>query len=292
VNRPDILAAGAVVLRHSPDPQVLVVHRARYDDWSLPKGKLKRGEQLAACAVREVAEETGVRIRLTGSLGAHAYPVDGLTKQVHWWIGEVLEESAHTPDHEVDEVRWLPVEEAAERLSYTDESERLLKAVAQPPTTPLVLLRHAKALHRKDWTGIDDERPLSQWGMRQSRALVPLLAAFGVRRVISSAAVRCVDTVRPFACSAGLELDCRQELMEEQGQAEPAGVLATMVGLRDETVRTGEPTVVCGHRPVLPTMLTALDLGNGKFATAELLVAQLARDERVHSVMRITLRIR
>lgn len=291
MTKPDITAAGAVVLRRGPEPQVLVVHRPKYDDWSLPKGKLDRDEQPAACAVREVAEETGVQVRLTGSLGTHCYPVNGISKQVHWWIGEVLEETGRPPDEEVDDVRWLPVPEAADLLTYADEAERLRQAAARPPTTPLVILRHAKALRRENWFEMDSERPLSQWGRRQSSALVPVLAAFGVRRVVSSAAARCTGTVAPFASAAGLTLEGWQELTEAHGKAEPADVIVAMQRLRDDTVRTGRPTVVCGHRPILPIMLEALDLGNGKFATAEMLVAQLGEDHRVHGVERMTLRL-
>src|SRR3954469_10161873 len=83
----DILAAGAVVLRKG---RVLLVHRPAYDDWSFPKGKLDPGEHAAVAAVREVGEETGVRVRLGVPLARQSYPNGGRTKVVDYWIGRVV----------------------------------------------------------------------------------------------------------------------------------------------------------------------------------------------------------
>lgn len=287
MTKPDITAAGAVVLRREPTPQVLVVHRPRYDDWSLPKGKTHKDESLQACAVREVAEETAAGVRLGPYLGADRYRVGGLVKQVDWWVGEVVSESDHTPDAEVDEVRWLPVAEAEATLSYPAERERVRQALAEPVTAPLLILRHAKAMDRKRWSGADTERPLTGWGRRQARALVPVLSAFGVRRVVSSTSTRCRETVNPFIATSGLEVEGWPELTEECGKAQPVGVATAMRELVTEVVSTGEPTVICGHRPVLPTMLSALGLADGSFATAEILVTHITADGAVHGLDRI-----
>lgn len=290
----DIIAAGAVVLRHDPDPQVLLVHRPRYDDWSLPKGKIERNENTAVCAVREVAEETGVRIRLRVPLDAHEYPVKSQTKQVHWWLADVVDDSKLAPmdPDEVDQVGWFSIDEALNRLNYADERDRLNQALEQPSTTGLVIVRHAKALHRKSWDGNDPERPLTDWGRRQSRALIPLLTAFGVRRVVSSSAVRCLQTVTPFTRAAGLSLEGWHELTEESAEENPDAVTAAMLQLTEETLSSGVPVAVCGHRPVLPGMLDAIGMPDRKFATAEIRVAQLTADQQVHSVDQLTLRIR
>ena len=121
-----IRAAGGVVVR---DGHVLLVHRARYDDWSLPKGKLEPGETWEAAALREVEEETGVRGRLGEFLGESHYTVKGTPKTVRWWRMATDDEGA--PSHEVDAVRWVGVEEAKSVLSYAHERQ-LLEALANP----------------------------------------------------------------------------------------------------------------------------------------------------------------
>lgn len=288
MNKPDIVAAGAVVLRREPTPQVLVVHRPKYDDWSLPKGKAHKGEPTHVCAVREVAEETAVDVRLGPYLGADRYPFGDLVKQVDWWVGEIVSESGHAADAEIDDVRWLPIPDALQTLSYAIERERVLQALTVPVTTPLLITRHAKALDRKRWSGVDTERPLTDWGRRQARALVPLLTAFGVRRVISSTSARCTETITPYLSTSGLKLEGWPELTEECGKTQPAGVAVAMHQLLTEVASTAKPTVICGHRPVLPIMLSALDLADRSFATGEVLVAHITREGAVHDLERIT----
>jgi 8-oxo-dGTP diphosphatase len=115
---PEVLAAGGVVVRE--DGRIAVIHRPRYDDWSLPKGKLDPGESFEDGAVREVLEETGVRGRITRELEPTSY-VDrkGRDKLVRWYRmeldGDPLEFS---PNEEVDELRWLTPDEAGPLLSY------------------------------------------------------------------------------------------------------------------------------------------------------------------------------
>jgi 8-oxo-dGTP diphosphatase len=121
-----IRAAGGVVVR---DGSVLLVHRARYDDWSLPKGKLEPGETWEAAALREVHEETGVRGLLGEFLGESHYTVKGTPKTVRWWRMSTDDEAV--PSNEVDAVRWVAVEEAKDALSYPHERQ-LLDALAKP----------------------------------------------------------------------------------------------------------------------------------------------------------------
>lgn len=284
MNKPDIVAAGAVVLRREPTPEVLVVHRPKYDDWSLPKGKVNENEPTPVCAVREVTEETAVEVRLGPSLGTHRYPVGNQVKQVDWWVGEVVSEADHTADAEVDDVRWLPVPEALQALSYADERERLREGLTKPVTTPLLITRHAKAMDRKRWNGEDVERPLTGWGRRQARALTPLFKAFGVRRVASSTSARCVQTIEPFVRCTGLEWEGWPAVTEEHGKDDPDGVAAAMDQLRAEVASSGTPMVICGHRPVLPIMLSALNLPNRTFATAEILVVHFTADGAIHDL--------
>jgi 8-oxo-dGTP pyrophosphatase MutT (NUDIX family) len=115
-----IQAAGGVVVR---DGRVLLVHRERYDDWSLPKGKLEVGETSAEAALREVREETGLDCTLGEPLGSTFYEPGGVAKEVRWW--SMSAEGEPGPTDEVDEVRWATPGEARELLSYAGERDLL-----------------------------------------------------------------------------------------------------------------------------------------------------------------------
>jgi 8-oxo-dGTP pyrophosphatase MutT (NUDIX family) len=120
-----VRAAGGVVLRGHPAAEVAVVHRPRYDDWSLPKGKLEAGESFEQAALREIEEETGWRCRLGRRLGDRTYrDQKGRDKLVRWFLMEPLE-GRFEPGEEVDEMRWLPLAEAIELLDYEHERSLL-----------------------------------------------------------------------------------------------------------------------------------------------------------------------
>jgi 8-oxo-dGTP diphosphatase len=125
-------AAGGVVWRRSGDGQleILVVHRPRYDDWSLPKGKLHDAESALDGARREVEEETGLRCALGPELPSISYR-DRLDrpKTVRYWAMTPVD-GEFAPNDEVDELRWLPVAEAAAVLSY-ERDRPLLTALAE-----------------------------------------------------------------------------------------------------------------------------------------------------------------
>ncbi|WP_447038813.1 NUDIX hydrolase [Streptomyces sp. DSM 118878] len=125
-----VLAAGCVLWRRSPvdgGPELCLVHRPRYDDWSFPKGKLKRGEDPLAGAVREVEEETGHRCAPGSRLPTVHYAVQGRPKRVDYWAAEST--GGHfVPGDEVDRVRWLPPAEARERLTQLRD-QRLVDAL-------------------------------------------------------------------------------------------------------------------------------------------------------------------
>jgi 8-oxo-(d)GTP phosphatase len=283
-----ILAGGAVVSRVDPvrGIEVLIIHRMRYNDWTLPKGKLDAGESLPACAVREVLEETGVTIRLGVPLDTVRYDTAKGAKQVEYWGGTVLETVPRPPDDEVDVVSWLPVRAAVDRLTHAPDHFLVQQHLEQPPTTPLIILRHAKAMDRKDWSKKDTARPVNARGRRQSRLLVPMLGAYGIMNLVSSTSARCIGTLEPYARARQLTMAKFSQLTEEVGGDDPRAVAKLILKLRTQILATGEPTAICVHRPVLPHILDALDMAPTTLVTGELLVAHLTSDGEVHAVER------
>jgi 8-oxo-(d)GTP phosphatase len=283
-----ILAAGAVVTREdlSRGVDVLIIHRIRYNDWTLPKGKLDGGESSPACAVREVREETGATIRLGVPLDTIRYGTSKGVKQVDYWGGTVLETVPRPPDDEVDGVTWLPVRAALERLTYAQDHFLVQQHIGQPPTTPLIILRHGKAMDRKDWSKKDSARPISARGRRQARLLVPMLGAYGVTTLVSSTSARCTGTLEPYAQERRLSIAKFGQLTEEVGGDDPRAVAKLILKLRAKLLETGEPTVICVHRPVLPHILEALEIPPTTLGTGEFLVAHLTSDGEVHALER------
>jgi 8-oxo-dGTP diphosphatase len=258
--RVDIEAAGAVISRRKRGGvEILLIHRPKYDDWSFPKGKVDPDEHLVAAAVREVAEETGLDIRLSKPLTPQFYAVfpNGRErlKKVDYWSGQLLggdDLRAFTPNSEVDEIAWFPADKARKKLTYPHDRKTLDDFLAYDrQTRPLVILRHSKARSRKSWRGDDRERPLTLLGEYQAEQLVPLLNAFGVTRLLSSSSTRCSATIAPYAEVAGLEVEGSRGLTEEDATEE--SVVHEVQRLIQENV----PAVICSHRPVLPWVFAA-----------------------------------
>jgi 8-oxo-dGTP diphosphatase len=125
VSQHEVLAAGGLVVR---DGRVAVVHRPKYDDWSLPKGKLDPGEGFEEAALREVEEETGMRCRLGAELPSTEYrDSKGRSKLVRYWLMEPLD-GEFSPTGEVDELRWLEPGQAEALLSY-EHDKGLMRSV-------------------------------------------------------------------------------------------------------------------------------------------------------------------
>jgi 8-oxo-(d)GTP phosphatase len=266
----DVLAAGAVVWRRatqSPAPgeraggaegsrvTIAVIHRPRYGDWSLPKGKLEPGETLAAAAVREVREETGVGARLGPWLRDVYYAVADGRKLVRYWCAQACTAPDFTPNAEVDELRWIAPAEACALLSYAHDVEVVERfAELGPPSSLLLLVRHAKAGSRHNWDGEDRLRPLSGTGRKQAHELAELLRLFGPDRIGSAPPLRCRDTVAPLADALGLPVADEPLLSEGLYAGDPE---ATLQRVRELATLPGV-TVASSQGGVIPEAVAAL----------------------------------
>lgn len=240
--------------------EVALVHRSRYDDWSWPKGKLDAGESWAAAAVREAAEETGLRVRLGVPLPTASYPIPPRSgtpqrKVVRYWAAQPISGEGRLR-HEVDHVRWVSVKAALNLMTYRRDAEQLdalvlADAAGDLATWPFAIVRHAHALPRKAWSKKDWLRPLDARGSAQAQDLVGVLAAYDVRRVCSSSATRCVHTIAPYAKAAGVTVASTGWLSEEGYEDKPA----KMPRIVTELLGKGQPALVCSHGPVLPDIV-------------------------------------
>lgn len=281
-----IYAAGAVLWREvAGQLLVAVIHRARYDDWSFPKGKQDPGECLPETAVREIREETGLKIKLGVRLKVVRYTVgDNLPKEVHYWAARVsdgaLAKSTFEPSEEVAEVTWKTPEDARRVLTYEFDQQILDEVMAlyvqkSLRTKPVIILRHAKATPRSEWKGgkgLDDgHRPLLPAGSLQANALVPLLGAFAPQRLVTSTWVRCKSTLAPYAKRRKIKLIERSQLSELGNANGPQRTEKVVHNL----VEDGRSVVICTHRPALPTIVAAV-ASYGSAAQAASLEATLA----------------
>jgi 8-oxo-dGTP diphosphatase len=245
--------------------EIAVVHRPRYDDWSLPKGKLEPGETVTAAAVREVREETGSQCVLGRHLRTVRYRVAAGPKVVDYFSARAVEGVFQAND-EVDELRWLPVDEAESLLSYEADVDVLHAFAALPASlSTLVLVRHAKAGKRDEWTGDDDLRPLSPAGLRQAEAIRAMAPLFGVDRVFSAPRLRCVQTVQGVAEDLSVPVHQEPLLAEEGYWQDPARGLARLLAI----VAGGGTPIVCSQGGVIPDVVTALASDAGVTLPAE-----------------------
>ena len=267
-----IFAAGAVVWRPTAGPpyqdggsaggsgvEVLLVHRPKYDDWSLPKGKCEPGEHVLLTAVREVFEETSVRSPLGPRLPSVQYQTGAYGKHIDYWSMLSLGYQA-AASHEVDAVSWLPLAQARERLSYPRDVA-VVDSLVPRETVPLILLRHASAGAKGNWPADDESRPLDAKGATDAQVLAGLLSCFApTARVLSSPALRCTESVRPYASSFGgkVEAAAALALPGHSGhffsRTNRGDALADLVR---QLVADGRPAVLCLHRENLRKALAA-----------------------------------
>jgi 8-oxo-(d)GTP phosphatase len=255
VSAATIEAAGGLLWRSGANGiEVALVHRPKYDDWSLPKGKLETGEHPLRAALREVEEEAGARVVAGRPLGQARYTVDGRPKRVkYWslrWAGGEFQSNA-----EVDAIDWVAIETAADRLK-PDRDGFIVEEFLRDPreTRACVVVRHGRAGSRSAWKGRDDERPLDALGRRQALGIVDLLAAYDVSRAHSAGVRRCVDTLAPYAASAQLSIE-REPLFSESGfPADPERAVARAL----EIVHGPGAVAICTQGGALPDLVVDL----------------------------------
>jgi len=249
-------AAGGVLWRQDGGSVlVAIVHRPHYDDWTLPKGKLRAGEHPLLAAVREVGEETGADVEVGRRLTSVEYPFGGAAvKRVSYWAMR-YRRGEHTPGDEVDKLEWATVAEASQLASFPVDRGVLADFARLPnETRTLLLVRHAKAGKRSQYSGDDRLRPLDKIGRRQARDSVPLLAAFVPRRVLAADRVRCEQSVQPLAAHLGLRVLSLPPLSDEAYDENPHRGLEAVRGLLDEP----GTTVICSQGQAVPALLTEL----------------------------------
>ncbi|MCX6430107.1 MAG: NUDIX hydrolase [Actinobacteria bacterium] len=253
-----IPAAGAVLWRHNEAGkiEIAVIHRPRYDDWSLPKGKVEIGESLIACAFREVLEETGVTPVFGPELGQTVYDVEGIPKVVRYWAAKASDVPYGEPNpEEVDAVEWLAPKAARKKLTLKDDKSILdFFLDFGPDTTPLILLRHAKAVKRSEWDGDDGDRPLDVYGQNQAKRLLPTYLPFAITEIHTSDAIRCMETVEPMARSLDIQTLVTADLSEYRHETHKESAL----DYAQELMESGKSAIICSHNPILPKLLKKL----------------------------------
>jgi 8-oxo-dGTP pyrophosphatase MutT (NUDIX family) len=237
--------------------RIALVHRPRYDDWSLPKGKAEPGEVPPVTAAREVEEETGFRAAIGRSLTTVSYKANGGPKTVQYFSARRVG-GLFTPNKEVDRLEWLPAARAAERMSYEFDVAVLSTFALEPAQqSGVVLVRHARAGHREAYGGQDEGRPLDAKGRRQADALVGELGVFAPSAVHSAPVERCRSTVALLAQALGLPVQLEPALAEDAYRDDPAAARRRIVELAPQ-VETGGTVVVCSQGGVIPGVVKSL----------------------------------
>ncbi|OBH97533.1 bifunctional NUDIX hydrolase/histidine phosphatase family protein [Mycobacterium sp. E2733] len=250
-----VYAAGAVLWRptdsSNPGLELAVIHRPRYDDWSLPKGKVDPGETAPVAAVREVCEETGQHAVLGRRLDMVSYPVEAGVKKVYYWAARSTG-GDFTPGNEVDELIWLPIPEALNKLTYSHDRKMLRHFMKQPADTrSVVVVRHGTAGRKSRFKGDDTQRPLDKRGRAQAEALVPQLLAFGATDVYAADRLRCHQTVEPLAEELGVTVHNEPTLTEESYAKSPKRGRHRMLEIAEQE---GTP-VICTQGKVIPDLI-------------------------------------
>lgn len=256
--KPVIRAAGAVLWRFAKNKkiEIALVHRPRYDDWSLPKGKVEDKESHIACAYREVLEETGYEAIFGPQIGQAIYKVPEGKKIVRYWSAQAIETHVGTIDrNEIDEILWLEIKEAQRKLTL-DDDKAIIDFFVEfgVQTIPLILLRHAKALKRDDWDGEDSDRPLDNVGQLQAKRLLPQFNPYQISEIHTSDAYRCMQTVEDLAQALDLNTIIGLDLSEDMYSNDKEAALEYVSSLMHQ----GKRAIICSHNPILPKVLKKL----------------------------------
>ncbi|HWF30328.1 MAG TPA: NUDIX hydrolase [Mycobacterium sp.] len=252
-----VYAAGAVLWRQGsadsadPELEIALIHRPRYDDWSLPKGKVDPGETAPVAAAREVFEETGQHAVLGRRLDMVSYPIEQGVKKVYYWAARATG-GQFTPGKEVDELVWLPVADAIKKLDYAHDRKMLRHFSKQPANTHTVLVvRHGTAGRKSRFSGDDTKRPLDKRGRAQAEALVAQLIVFGATDVYAADRLRCHQTVEPLAEELGVAIQNEPTLTEESYTKNPKRGRHRVM---DIAAKEGTP-VICTQGKVIPDLI-------------------------------------
>lgn len=258
-----IRAAGGVLWRPADNEmglEIALIHRRRYDDWSLPKGKLNPDEHPIVGACREVLEETGSTVSTGRALGELRYDSVSRSngrpapKTVRYWSMRHLGGEFQTSD-EVDDMRWVPPADALAALTWPHDRGPVQQLLAAPAaTTALLLVRHGHAGRRGAWPGNDRLRPLDALGIEQAVALAEVGPCFSPAAIHSVDLTRCVDTVAPLAARLELPIELEPALSESAHASRPARAIRRL----REIASSGRHSVVCSQGGAIPGSIGAL----------------------------------
>lgn len=256
-----IRAAGGVVWRAAENGhlEVAVVHRPRRDDWSLPKGKLAPGEHEILAARREVTEETGLQVAFGRRLPTQHYQLPTGNKRVDFWAMRT-NGGSFAPSHEVDDLRWMPLDAAGRDLPYpSDRAVLAAFADTADATSTVLLVRHARAGNKKHWKHADELRPLDSTGRKQARALREILDCWDPDVILSADNVRCRQTIAPLADAYGIHIEDVHEFSETACAEDANPAIARLRGLAGDH----STSVVCAQRGSIPALVTGLAAAHG-----------------------------
>jgi 8-oxo-dGTP pyrophosphatase MutT (NUDIX family)/phosphohistidine phosphatase SixA len=260
-----VLAAGAVCWRIvGGKVRILLVHRTQHKDISLPKGKVEPGELLPQTAVREIFEETGLRVGLGAPLGEVDYTIpSGRKKTVYYWSAEVdghaLETANFRPNDEISALEWVSVSKARNRLTYPHDIE-IVNTFAdrwndgRARTFAVIVVRHGKAVSPDAWDGPDSTRPLLLRGNAQATGIAPAIAAFQPEKIFTSTAARCVATIMPLAMLVAITPKETAGISQDAYETDAA----TIPQIIAKRMKSKKNVVLCSHGPVIPELIREL----------------------------------
>ena len=252
-----IKASGGVVWRRDENDEIEIalVHRPQYDDWSLPKGKVENHEDSISCAYREILEETGFLVQIGQFLGTTEYETAEGSKSVDYWAAKYLEERGIPNPFEIDRVEWVHMARIGDFALRSTDVEILTKFQSiELDTSTLILLRHAKAISREEWSSDDGDRPLASLGLQQARRLIANLVPFEIKEIHTSSAVRCYETVNPVARALELNYIFSDQLSEYEFSKDKDVAYLYIKDL----LKNDFATLICSHNPILPNVVARL----------------------------------